>query len=187
MSSSTSCLATVWRSADSEPEGLVTKSLAPRSRHSMVTRAPSFAMLERMMTGMSMPSFLRSCRNSSPFISGISMSSTMMSGLTRAIFCSAKRPFMALSAIWSPGVASIILPIRLRISAESSTIRTDTASICTSCQEFFWYRQAQSVLRNSNLVFIPNSDSECPMKRNDFGDIASQNRSMTAFWAASSK
>jgi hypothetical protein len=62
------------------------KSLAPRDKASMVIFAPFSAIEERMTTGILIPCFFLSCKNSMPFISGISKSRIMTSGFTRGIF-----------------------------------------------------------------------------------------------------
>jgi hypothetical protein len=51
----------------------------------------------------------------------------------------------------------------------------------------FLYRVAHWLFTNSNFVSIPKRDSEWPINRKDFEAMESQNRFITAVWAASSK
>lgn len=127
------CSEIAVKSVETVPPGFVIKSLAPSSRHSIVTAAPSVARLDKMTTGISQPRFLRSFKNSTPSITGISMSRIITSGFTSGILSTANCPFIAVAATCKPSIPSTMRVAKLRINAESSQISTSMSSILSSC------------------------------------------------------
>ena len=114
------------------PSGFVIKSEAPDEIASKVILAPFLAIEDRIITGVFSPILFFSFKNSIPFISGISRSRIIISGLRTGIFCSANIPFIAFPATVISSCDSIILLIKALISAESSTISIFILSVSTS-------------------------------------------------------
>ena len=103
--------------------GFVTKSNAPSSRASIVSLAPSFAIVLTMITFCFMPFLFMVLRNSIPFILGILISRIIQSNLnpdsSKAIPSS---PLTANRSLCNSSSELIISDIILLISAESSII-----------------------------------------------------------------
>ncbi len=103
--------------------GLVTKSTAPSSSARMVMSEPRSVSVDTISTGIGR-SRISFSRNSSPSIFGISTSSVSTSGLVCLMRSRATRGSGATPTTSISGWLLMISFITLRISAESSTIRT---------------------------------------------------------------
>ena len=102
---------------------MVTKSNAPSSNASIVSFAPSFAIVLTIITFCFIPFLFMVFKNSIPFIFGIFISKMIQSNLCpdSSIFI-ASRPFVSVRSLCNSSSEFIISDIILLISAESSII-----------------------------------------------------------------
>jgi hypothetical protein len=106
-----------------EPDGFVTKSTAPSSKHRSVTSAPSLVRLLSISTGVGC-SCIRRWSIVTPSMTGISTSSVMTSGLSCRAISSPSCPFFAAPTTSSSASCCSRSVIIRRINIESSTTST---------------------------------------------------------------